>query len=180
MTIAAYQGLPGSFGAEACARFLPRYRAEPQPSFADVAIAVRDGRAERGILPFSNTIAGIVPGVGKLVEDHGLLVLASHPLNIRMHLLGLPGMAVEQIRTVRSHPMALKQCARALVRRGLAAEPASNTAVAAADLAASGDPAIGVIASEHAARLYGLDILARDVHDAPDNATLFIIVAQPD
>ena len=58
---------------------------------------------------------------------------------------------------------------------GLAAKPASNTAVAAQALA---DPTNAVLASEFAAKAYGLTILKRDMQDHPDNSTIFVVLAK--
>jgi prephenate dehydratase len=92
-----------------------------------------------------------------------------------MHLLGLPGAQLSGIAKVVSHAIALRQCTRALATLGAETAVASNTAVAARDLA---DPACAVLASEAAAEAYGLIILRRDVHDDPDNVTRFARVAQ--
>ena len=89
-----------------------------------------------------------------------------------MHLLALPGVALADLTTIVSHPMALRQCAAQLAALGLATAKASNTAAAAAALV---DRTHGVLASEAAARAYGLDILRRDLHDRADNATTFSI-----
>uniref|UniRef100_UPI00286CC8B9 prephenate dehydratase domain-containing protein n=1 Tax=Sphingomonas sp. TaxID=28214 RepID=UPI00286CC8B9 len=96
----------------------------------------------------------------------------SQPLLVRMHLMALPGVAIEDIRTVVSHPMALKQCAAQIAALRVATEEASNTAVAAAGLASADR---GVLASEAAAHAYGLTIIRRDLQDRVDNATIFAI-----
>ena len=172
---AAYQGLPGAFGHQACLTFLPGHEPVPEPSFAAVLEAVAEGRAQRGILPVENNQAGPVREVQLLLATSPLDIVSEHELPVRMPLLGLPGAELERIRTAVSHPVALLQCARTLARLGLRTEEAANTAVAARNLA---DPAKGVLASEAAAEAYGLTILLRDVHDRPDNATRFAVVAR--
>jgi prephenate dehydratase len=171
--IVAYQGVPGAFGHEACLAFLPGHIPMPMPSFAAVAQAVADGAAECGMLPLENSRAGPVEGVSELIEAGGLTVAARHLLPVRMHLMALPGATLAELRTVASHPVALRQCTAAIARLGLIAEPAANTAVAAQSLAVLESAAL---ASEAAARLYGLEILLRDVQDDPDNATIFAVV----
>ena len=176
---AAYQGAPGAFGEQACRAFLPDWEPVAQPSFAAVVRAVGQGQAGRGVLPLSNAAAGDVPGVEALIRGSGLALLSRHLLPVRMHLLGLPGATLASIRSVASHPVAFAQCRRWLEASGLALEPAENTALAAAALAASGDRSRAVLASAFAAELYGLTILRRDVQDRADNATLFAVVARP-
>jgi prephenate dehydratase len=166
----AYQGAPGAFGHEACLTFAPGHEPVGEPSFAGVVEAVVEGRAGLGMLPVRNNHAGAVPGVEAMLAAALILVLGELKLPVRIHLLGLPGAKLDRIRTAVSHPVALKQCARNLIRLGLAAEEAANTAFAARALA---DPTHAVLASEAAARFYGLEILVRDMQDRPDNITTF-------
>lgn len=173
----AYQGMPGAFSHEACLAFAPGCEALAEATFADVVEAVLSGIAERGILPMANSAAGPVPGNRDLLDDYRLKVLNSQPLLVRMHLLALPGVSIEEIKTVISHPMALGQCATKLAEMGLKTREASNTASAAAALD-SRDCA--VLASEAAANVYGLDIVRRNLHDRIDNATIFSIFALRD
>lgn len=171
MTV-AYQGTEGAFSHEACLRFLPDEQPIAVATFEDVVGAVTRGDAEFGMLPLSNNQAGET-GARELLEKAGLDIVAEHDLPIRMHLLGLPNADIAKIRTVVSHPVALRQCAANLAELEVETEETSNTALAAAALT---NPSRGVLASEEAARLYGLVILKRDVHDRPDNATRFAIV----
>jgi prephenate dehydratase len=173
----AYQGVPGAFSHEACLAFLPDYEPLGQATFADVVDAVSFGEADLGMLPFENHFVGRVKEVEDLLAARPLPIVARHTLPIRIHLLGLPGSDVETVTTAVSHPMALKQCARTLASLGLVAQPASNTAVAAQSLS---DPCKAVLASETAADAYGLVVLRRDVHDHPDNATTFCVIARED
>jgi prephenate dehydratase len=173
----AYQGVPGAFGHEACLAFLAGHEPVAKDSFAAVIEAVEAGETELGILPVENNRAGPVTEAEALIAASPLAVLSEHLLPVRMHLLGLPGARIEEIRTVASHPVALKQCARALAELGVETEDAPNTAVAAQMLS---DPMRAVLASEAAAAAYGLSILRRDVHDRPDNATRFAVLARED
>ena len=170
----AYQGMPGAFSHEACLAFAPGCEALAEATFADVVEAVLSGIAERGILPMANSAAGAVPGNRDLLDDYRLKILNSQPLLVRMHLLALPGVSIEEIKTVISHPMALSQCAEKLAALGVATEDSSNTAAAAAGLV---ERDRAVLASEAAALVYGLDIVRRDLHDRVDNATIFSIFA---
>ena len=171
----AYQGASGAFSHEACLAFLPRHEPTARPSFAEVVEAVETGEAELGILPVENVIAGPVDEAQALIQGSALRVVAEHWLPVRMHLLGLPGVELAEIRTVASHPVALKQCAASLAALGVEIEAAPNTAVAAQSLS---ERSRAVLASEAAAQAYGLTILRRDVQDRRDNATLFAVLAR--
>jgi prephenate dehydratase len=85
---------------------------------------------------------------------------------------------MEDVRLIVSHPIALLQCKETLEAMGIEVEAASNTAAAAKAVAESGDGSTAVLASEAAASIYGLTILRRNVHDRPDNATTFCVLAR--
>jgi prephenate dehydratase len=170
----AYQGAEGAFSHEACRRFLPGEEPVPFPTFFDVVTAVRTGETDLGMLPLANNEAGET-GTRQLIRKAGLRIIEEPVLAVHMHLLGLPGTSLDRIRTVVSHPVALRQCARTLADLGVEIEESSNTAIAAKALS---NPRRAVLASETAASMYDLSILKRDVHDRPDNATTFAIVSR--
>lgn len=174
----AYQGARGAFGHEACLAFLPDAEPIAYASFAAAAAAVADGHVERAILPIENTIAGPVPGMAELLARPDLERLSTHSLPVRMHLLGVPGASLDLIARAYSHPMALKQCQGTLRDLGIQPVDSANTAVAAQWLGEQRDPTSAVLASEAAARIYGLAILRRDVQDRPDNRTTFAIIGK--
>lgn len=174
----AYQGAPGAFGEEACIRFLPGWRPEPYASFAAVVAALLAGKAGRGMLPLRNSSAGEVPGVEDLIHSDGVRLLSCHRLPVRLHLLTVPGGSRKTIKSVASHPMALAQVRKWLDDNRMPQEESANTAVAAVALARTGDRSKAVIASEAAAKAYGLSIVERDIHDHPDNVTTFGVIAR--
>lgn len=177
MTV-AYQGQPGAFSHQACLTFLPGHDPVALPTFAAVIAAIERGEADVGVLPVENSCAGPVEPVVRLLADCDLVVIARHSLPVRMHILAVPGTRLEDVTLVVSHPIALLQCAETLKALGLQTEEAANTATAAKALAASGDRSRAVLASEAAADAYGLTILKRNVHDQPDNATSFCVLAR--
>ena len=171
----AYHGVPGAFSHEACLSFLPNEEPVGLPSFADVVSAVERGEAAFGMLPLENNNVGGVDEVRKLLDRSSLTVLAEHALPVRIHLLGLPGSRIEDIRTAVSHPMAIKQCAENLRAMGLTSEEAPSTSVAAQSLS---DPSKAALASRAAADAYGLVVLQENVQDREVNETIFVIVGQ--
>ena len=171
----AYHGVPGAFSHEACLSFLPDEEPVGLPSFVDVVSAVERGEAKFGMLPLENNNVGGVDEVRKLLDRSSLTVLGEHALPVRIHLLGLPGSRIEDIRTAVSHPMAIKQCTGNLCAMGLAAEEASSTSVAAQRLS---DRTKAALASRAAADAYGLVVLRENVHDREVNETIFVIVGR--
>lgn len=171
----AYHGAPGAFSHEACLRFLPGEEPVGLPSFAAVIRSVERGEADFGILPLENNIAGSVDEVRELLGKTSLTVIGEHRLPIRIHLLGLPGSSLDQVRTAVSHPMAIRQCAQTLRSLGLESEEAPSTSEAARALS---DPTRAVLASEAAAKAYGLVVLKPNVHDREVNETTFVVVSR--
>lgn len=174
----AFQGERGAFSEDACHKFLPKWEPVATPSFAAVGAAVCGREAALGMLPLQNNVAGPVPGVAALVERLGLTILSRHLLPVHLHLLAVPGTNLATIKRIISHPMALAQCSRWLSLADCTTEDAENTAGAARSLAQNGDPTCAVIASDRAARLYGLQILAQNIQDRADNETLFVVVTK--
>jgi prephenate dehydratase len=126
------------------------------------------------MLPVRNSRAGPVDEALAAIREAGLTVREERALLVRMHLLAPPGTCIEGVKVAVSHAVALAQCAESLKRLGISGEAAANTAIAARDLAGPGRAAL---ASEAAARAYGLEIILRDLQDDPDNATTFAMVA---
>ena len=169
----AYAGAKGAFAHEACLAFARDLSAVAVPDFGAVLAAVERGEAAAGMLPVRNSRAGEVEEVSRLLPAADVEVERLCPLPVRMHLLGLAGAELSGLEAVTSHPIALRQCARSLERLGLEGRPATNTALAAKELS---EPSIGVLASEAAARAYGLKVLRHDMQDDPDNMTVFAVV----
>lgn len=170
----AYQGEPGAFSDEACRAYLPDADSVPCATFAHVFRAVADGLADEALVPVENAIAGRVDDVYRHLPDMALAITAEHFLPVRMQLMAIPGTDAGKLVTVRSHAMALSQCAGVIARRGLLPEIARDTAGAARELAESKDPCTAVIASAAAAARYGLEIVEADVQDAQRNVTRFL------
>lgn len=180
-TRVAFQGELGAYSAEAVYRFFGA-DASPLPcrSFEEVGRAVSGGQAGWGLLPVENTIAGSVVGSYDVLAATDLDVVGEVISPIHHCLLGLPGATTAALRQVLSHPVALAQCARYLRSLpGVEVLASYDTAGAAREVVAAGDPGRAAIAGRGAAGLYGLEVLASDVEDRPDNQTRFFVVTAP-
>jgi len=174
----AYPGRDGAHSAAACERLFPEGLPTPLPSFADVAEAAASGAVRFGVLPIESSLVGPVAETHDLLYGSGLSIAAETILPIRHCLVGPETVSLARIREIRSHPVALDQCRVLLAgmpqARTLAA---ATTADAAAQVAELGDPTVAAIASERAARLYGLTVIAGNVGDHPEAFTRFVAVA---
>jgi prephenate dehydratase len=181
-TVVAFQGEPGAYSDEAAhAWFGDEAETLPRREFRDVAAAVTAGEAAYGVLPVENTLVGSVgPALDALLETE-LQIVGEVVRPIRHCLMALPGATAEGLKKVLSHPVALGQVQRFLIERpGLEAVAVHDTAGAARMVADAGDPTVGAIAPEAAAKRYGLHVLARDLQDRADNSTRFYVVTTPD
>jgi prephenate dehydratase len=174
----AYPGREGAHSAAACEALFPGAAPTPLPSFADVVEAAASGAVAFGVLPIESSLAGPVNETHDLLYGSPLSITAEAVLPIHHCLVGPAVVPLEELREVHSHPVALDQCRRLLTSMPWAhAVAAGTTADAAAAVAQLGDPSVAAIASERAARLYGLELLADDVGDHPEAFTRFVAVA---
>jgi len=162
----AYPGREGAHSAAACDRLFPAARLVSHQNFAEVVEAVVGRDCTYGVLPIESSLAGPVNETHDLLYDTPLSIVAEAILPIRHCLVGVPGARLEQLREIRSHPMALDQCRGLLARLSEAtATVAPMTDSAAASVAELGDPSVAAIASARAARLHSLQVIEDDVGD---------------
>lgn len=174
----AYQGEPGANSHIACVEQFPDHESIACRTFEDAFAAISDGTASLGMIPVENSLAGRVADIHHLMPDSGLYIVGEHFLRVRHQLLGIPSASLETIRTVSSHTMALGQC-RAIIRDlNLTPVVSADTAGAAREIAAAGDPARAAIASALAGEIYGLKVLRENVEDAEHNTTRFLILSR--
>jgi prephenate dehydratase len=180
--VVAFQGEPGAFSEEALRRhFGAQALSLPCPDFAAAAREVVRGNARFAVLPVGNSAAGPVDAARQAIHEAGLVEVTRIVIPVRQMLLGLPGATVEGLREVRSHPVALAQCARFLESRPhLHPRAVADTAGAAREVAELRDPSLGALASRSAGQAWGLRVLLPDVHDDPENRTVFVVVRRPD
>ncbi|GGA10876.1 MAG: prephenate dehydratase [Sphingomonadales bacterium CG12_big_fil_rev_8_21_14_0_65_65_10] len=174
----AYAGVPGAYAEIACHTFRPDHDPIGRPGFAEAIAAVEAGQVEMAAIPTRNTVAGPVPGVADLLDNPALQVVGENDLDIAVHCLGLTGVSLDAIDTVRSHPVALRQCGEFLARHDWREIEDVNTAVAAMTVHNCDERHCAVLASERTAQLYGLEILVRDVQDRRENRTSFAFVVR--
>ena len=173
----AFQGAPGANSHRAALEFAPDCLALPCFSFEDALDAVKEGRADRAIIPIENSQNGRVADIHFLLPESGLSIVAEHFLAIHHDLMALPG-ATGPFAVAWSHPQALGQSRHFLRGRGIVPMSYADTAGAAAFVKEQGDPAACAIAPPLAAELYGLDVVTEHVEDAADNMTRFVVLAR--
>ena len=173
----AFQGAYGAYSDLACHEAYPEMATLPCETFEDTFAAAADGRAAMAMIPIENSVAGRVADIHHLMPDSGLHIVAEHFQSVNHHLLAPPGVRIEELKRVHSHVHALSQC-RGLIRElGLTPVVHTDTAGAAAQLAASGERDAAVIASRLAGEIYQLESLRDGIEDAEHNTTRMLVMA---
>ena len=181
MTRVSFQGVAGAYSEQAIRQYFgTEVETVPCRTFDDLFIAVEQGKADYGMLPVENSLAGSVVQSYELLMEHDLRVRAEIIVRVEHQLLAVPGTDPDSLTCATSHPQALAQCERYLIRRGLDAIPTFDTAGGARDLAENPKEGTAAIASELAAELYGLEILDSGIEDLPFNYTRFFILGLDD
>ncbi|PPB82189.1 prephenate dehydratase [Albidovulum inexpectatum] len=174
----AFQGEPGAYSHQACRDTYPQMEPMPCRTFEEVIEAVRSGEADLAMLPVENTTYGRVADIHRLLPESGLRIVNEAFVRVHINLLGVPGATLADIREAYSHLVLLPQCAGFLRRHGIQGRVSSDNARAARDVAERGDPHVAALASELAAEIYGLEVLARHIEDADHNRTRFLVMAR--
>jgi prephenate dehydratase len=175
--VVAIQGWAGSFSDTAARHLLPGTARMSFETFDGAVAAVTGGAARWALIPAANTIAGRVADVEALAARHRLRPVREIVLPVRQCLIAARAVPLEDLREVRSHPVALLQCGRFL-----AAHPwirpveAVDTAIAVRDVCAEGRDDLAAIAGGPAAEVWGGAVLAADIADRHDNLTRFVLL----
>jgi len=178
----AYLGPRGTFSEDAMQAAVGDADVEPAPaaSVYDAIQAVREGSADRALVPFENSIEGAVTAtLDTLAFDaDGVTLVGEYDLPIRHCLIAREDMPLERIEAVISHPQPSAQCAR-FIRENLpqAEVRASPSTAEAVRTVAESDQPWAALGAESAAELYGAAVLRHGVEDEPDNITRFVWVA---
>jgi chorismate mutase/prephenate dehydratase len=179
----SYQGVEGAYSHLTAQR---RYAGLPggvllegHETFRGAADAVRSGASDRALLPIENTTAGSINETYDLLAEGGLTITAEVVSRIEHCLLGLPGARIEDLHTILSHPQGLAQCQDFLrTLPGVRTHAEFDTAGSARKVRERNDPGVAAIASEPAARIFGLEVLRRGIQSQEGNYTRFVELAR--
>jgi len=173
-----YQGVEGAYSHAAMrAYFGEDVNCFNVPKWRDAMEAIAEGAADYAVLPIENSSAGIVADNYDLLVNFENYIVGEQIIKCEHALLGLPGTKLSDIKTVYSHQQALSQCEEFLDRhREWQQIPFDNTARAAKKVAQDGDKSQAAIASEFAAKLFGLEVLQEHIYYNEWNSTRFIVV----
>lgn len=172
------QGYEGSFHQMAAQQFFGKHvQVIPCATFREVVkIAGNKKESDGGIMAIENSIAGSILPNYQLLQKSNLVVTGEIYLQIRQNLLVNPGVTLDDIKEVHSHSMAIQQCFGFLDKYNWKLVETEDTALSAKYIHQRHSRHIAAIASRLAAELFGLDIIAPNIHTMKDNYTRFLVV----
>lgn len=177
----AFQGEPGAYSEAAVFEYMADQKVSTVPceSFELVFASVSSGGSDCGFIPIENSLAGSIHQNYDLLLRNDLWVIGEHNLRVSHCLIGKPGAQLSQIHQVISHPQALAQCDGYLhTLPGVKVKAVYDTAGSVKIIRDQEDPGIAAIASQRAAHIYGMQILAEGIEDNPLNFTRFLLIAR--
>ncbi|MDE6719126.1 MAG: prephenate dehydratase, partial [Treponemataceae bacterium] len=178
--VCAFCGKRGAYAEQAITRhFENEASALAVDSFREIFQNVLDGRADYGMVPIENSLAGSVyENYDNLANFDDISIVASVTLRIKHALLGAKGARLEDIKSIYSHPQGFAQCSKFLGEHPDWSK-IDSVSTATAALLASKNPNkdSAAIASAVNAKYYKLDILRESIEDDPKNYTRFFVIA---
>lgn len=174
----AIQGFEGSFHQVAARQFFgDDVQVLPCATFRDVIKTAGSKKESEGaVMAIENSIAGSILPNYTLLQKSGLTIVGEVYLPIKQHLLVNPGVKLEDIREVHSHPIAILQCMQYLEKYNWKLIETEDTALSAKHIHQHKSKTIAGIAGKLAADLFNLDIAAANIHTMKNNYTRFLVL----
>lgn len=148
-------------------------------TFFDLCESLKNERADFAVMAIENSIAGSILPNYFLLQEYHFQIIGEIYLPIHMHLLALPGTKIEHLKTIESHPMAIRQCSDYLHRlNGIEIRESDDTALSAKRIGEKKLKGVAAIANEFAAKRFGLEILEKRIETHKKNFTRFLILSR--
>ena len=176
----AIQGVHGAFHEIAARSFHPNDNIEivPADTFDILIEKVKSGEADVAVMAIENTIAGSILRNYNLLNNSKLRIKGEVFLRIKQNLMALPGIAIENLKEVHSHPIALQQCEEFFEKYPhIKLIEAHDTALVAKEIRENLWTDIGAVGSELAAEMYEMNILAASIETYKKNYTRFLYIS---
>jgi prephenate dehydratase len=176
--VVGYPGPAGSHSGAATALLAPPgAETEPLSSFIAVVEATVDSQVSLGVLPIENSLHGPVGETHDLLYEAPLSIVSEVTMPIVHCVVAKTPVRLDEVRTLRSYPVAFDQCRDLIHSLGVKCIPSASTSDAAREVAGSDDPFDAALSSREAAAHHGLLVLADDVGDRPAAFTRFVGIA---
>ena len=148
-------------------------------SFHTLCETLKNDRADYAVMAIENSIAGSILPNYFLLQEYHFSIVGELYLPIHLHLLTLPGVKMEDVKSIESHPMAIRQCSEYLHRlKDVDIKESDDTALSAKNIRDKKLKTSAAIANEQAAKKYGLQILEKRIETHKKNFTRFLILTK--
>ena len=172
----AFQGEKGAYSHLACSEVFPNANTVACSTFEEAFQLARDNSEYKIVIPIENSLAGRVADIHYLIPKYKLQIHSEHFQKVTHNLLGIKGSKIKDIKTVRSHSQAIGQCSKMISENKLKPIISADTAGSAKFISEKKDKTDSAIASELAAKIYGLEIIKSKVENESGNVTRFFIM----
>lgn len=148
-------------------------------SFHALCESLKKGESDFAVMAIENSIAGSILPNYFLLQEYHFSIIGEVYLPIHMHLLTMPGVKLGDIKTIESHPMAIRQCSDYLYKlNGVQLVESEDTALSARKVKEQKLRTTAAIANEYAAKKFGLSILEKRIETHKKNFTRFLILTR--
>ncbi len=178
-----FQGAYGAYSHLAALSVEPKADIIPCKTFDECFSRALKDESSKIIVPESNRITGNI-GIEYLIFKYRLNIYSEYFQKIEHSLLGLIGAKISEIRDVYSHGQALSQCSKFIKENNLIEHVRADTAGSAEMISKKKNKKQAAIASTLSAKIYGLEILKKNIENEKGNLTRFLVMGksiyQPD
>ena len=174
----AFQGEKGAYSHLACLEIFPNADVKACKTFDEAFMMAKESSEYKIVIPITNSSTGSIADMHYLLPKYKLQIHAEHFQKVSHNLLGIKNSKIQDIKAVRSHAQALSQCSKIILENNFKALVSADTAGSAKLISEKKDKREAAIASELAAKIYGLEILKRNVEDETGNVTRFLVMGK--
>jgi len=172
-----FQGTFGAYSHLAALSIDPKAEILPCKTFDECFNKASEEPDSRIIIPESNRITGNI-GIEYLIFKHRLNIYKEHFQKIEHNLLGQPGAKLKDIKEVYSHAQGLSQCSKFIKENNLAEHIRADTAGSAEMISKTKDVKQSAIASSLSAKIYGLEVIKKNIENESGNLTRFLVMGK--
>ena len=174
----AFQGEKGAYSHLACLEIFPNAEVKACKTFDEAFMMAKESSEYKIVIPITNSSTGSIADMHYLLPKYKLQIHAEHFQKVNHNLLGIKNSKIQDIKTVRSHAQALSQCSKIILENNFKALVSADTAGSAKLISEKKDKREAAIASELAAKIYGLEMLKRNIEDETGNVTRFFVMGK--
>ena len=174
----AFQGEKGAYSHLACLEIFPNADVKACKTFDEAFMMAKESSEYKIVIPITNSSTGSIADMHYLLPKYKLQIHAEHFQKVSHNLLGIKNSKIQDIKAVRSHAQALSQCSKIILENNFKALVSADTAGSAKLISEKKDKREAAIASELAAKIYGLEMLKRNVEDETGNVTRFFVMGK--